>query len=77
MWQQIQKERMLMQGYNSTPQETTLSRSPDSRIRQNETELARSSMTSHHITSQLEPLMESQCFLVARERTVNEKALQS
>lgn len=28
MWQQIQKERMLMQGYNSTPQETTLSRSP-------------------------------------------------
>lgn len=62
-----------MQGYNSTPLETTLSRSPGLQ----EIELARSSVTSHHITSQLEPLMESQCFLVARERTVNEKALQS
>ena len=36
-------------------------------------ELAQSSATNHHIISQLEPLMESQCFLVARERMANEK----
>lgn len=57
MCQQIQMERTLMQRLQlNFPRDCTLQKP---RARQNETELAQQTVTSHHITSQLEPLMES------------------
>lgn len=47
----------------------------DSRVRQNEMELAQRSVTSHHITSRLESPEEWRCLLVAGEGTMDEKAL--
>lgn len=57
MWQQIQKERVLMQRLQlNFPRDYTPQKP---RTRQNKMELAQQTVTSHHITSQLEPLMES------------------
>ena len=47
----------------------------DSRVGQNEMELAQRSVTSYHFISQLESPMEWQCLLVAGEGTMDEKAL--
>lgn len=57
MWQQIQKERMLMQRLQLNFPRDCILQKP--RTRQKEMELAQQTVTSHHITSQLEPLMES------------------